>query len=394
LAVTDISDLKFRRRRKKLIDVLFKVFILAVIVLLGLSLILTKDTWYPRLSGILAGTPFGNNEVVAASAGFPVSIPENSSSSVKPTADGFAVLTDTRLTAYKDNADILFDVSHDLVSPVFDTDAGNILLYDLGGKRFRFYDGRKLVFEKSTDFPIQIGRVSGGFIAVSAEHDRYLSDLTVYDKTGTMIWNYKSINRITDVTFTENSDGIYITVSDSKAGDLVSKILCYSFGEPVKDEDGNAVPMYESEFIKTFTLKTELFGSDGIILIGDRQAALYDRECNLLDSVVYNNDIIDFDTAGDTEGNKSAFILEKGGYVISADTVTKKFKSFFVRPEAHKLSAKPGSFAVLTDLDVTVYRALGEEVIKTGTDGSYRDIITKEGFSFLVGFDGIIRIEV
>jgi hypothetical protein len=394
LAVTDISDLKLKRRRRKIIDILFKIFILAAIVLLGLSLIITKDRWYPRLSGILSGTPFGNSEIITDTEGFPVSIPENSSCSVKPTADGFAVLTDTRLTVYKDNADKTLDVSHDFVSPVIDTDGNNLLLYDIGGKNFRFFSGRKLLFEKSTDFPIQIARTSGGFTAIAAEHDRYLSDLTVYDKTGTMIWNYKSINRITDITFTENGDGIYITVSDSKSGDLVSKILCYSFGEPVKDEEGNAVPMYESEFVKTFALKTELFGTDGIILIGDREAAIFDRQCNLVDFTVYNNRIIDYDTASDTEGNKSAFVLEKGGAVIMADTVTKHFKTLHLTSEPLKISAKPGAFTVLTDLDAAIYSAAGNEIIKTGTDGSYQDIISKDGFSFLVGFDGIIRIEI
>jgi hypothetical protein len=394
LAVTDISDLKKRRRQRKIIDVLFKVFIITVIILLGLSLILTKDRWYPRLSGILAETPFGNNELITDIEGFPVSIPENSSSSVIETSEGFAVLTDTRLSVYKDDAKPLLDVSHDLVSPAITTDGSNILLYDLGGKQFILYSDKKLLFEKPTEFPVQIGRTNGGICAVSIENDRYQSDLTVYDKTGTVLWNYKSIDRITDVTFDEVGSGIYITVSDSKSGDLVSKILYYSFSETVADENGNAIPVYESDFIKTFTLKTELFGSDGLILIGDRETVLFDRKCNLLASAVYNNSIADYGTAKDIEGNANAYILDKDGSVIIADNFSKTFHTIHTNGKAKRISANVGSFAALTDLDVTVYGASGEILQNTATDGSYRDILSKDGFSLLVGFEDIIRIEI
>jgi hypothetical protein len=400
LAVTDISELRKKRRQKKIIDVLFKGFILALIVLLGLSLIVTKDRWYPRLSGILAGTPFGNRDVFADSEGFPVKIPENSSSFVAATDNGFAVLTDTRLTVYKDDADAVLDISHDLVSPTLATDGVNTLLYDLGGKHFRFYGEKKLLFEKTTEFPIQLGRAikndgnGGDKCAVITEHDRYLSELTVFDKTGTLLWNYKSINRITDVTFTEDGSGIYITVSDSRAGDLVSKILCYSFGEAVKDENGNAVPLYESDFIKTFTLKTDLFGTDNLLLIGDKEAAIFDRQLNLISFSVYNNNIADFAAEVDTEGNANAFILEEDGTILIIDSFTKSFRNINVSGKPERISAGIGSFTVLTDLDATRYGTTGDVLIKLSTDGTYRDIISKDGFSLLVGFEDIIRIEI
>jgi hypothetical protein len=394
LAVTDISELRKKRRQRKIIDVLFKGFILAVIVLLGLSLIVTKDRWYPRLSGILAGTPFGNRDVTVDSEGFPVKIPENSSSFVVETEGGFAVLTDTRLTVYKDDADAVLDVSHDLISPVVTADGVNTLLYDLGGKKFRFYGEKKLLFEKSAEFPIQLGRASGSKCAVITEHDRYLSDLTVYDKTGTLLWNYKSINRITDVTFTEDGSSIYITVSDSREGDLVSKILCYSFGEAVKDEEGNAVPLYESDFIKTFALKTELFGIGNLILIGDRETAIFDRQCKLIDFTVYNNNIADFSSESDTEGNANAFVLEDDGTVLIVDSHSNSFRELKLSGNAERISAGIGQFTVLTELDVTRYGSGGTVMAKSSTDGSYRDIISKDDFSLLVGFEDIIRIEI
>jgi hypothetical protein len=394
LAVTDISDLKKRRRQRKIIDVLFKVFILTVIVLLGLSLILTKDRWYPRLSGILAGTPFGNNDVSTEFEGFPVSIPENSSCSVIATADGFAVLTDTRLSSYKDDAKPVLDVSHDLVSPICSADGTNLLLYDLGGKKFKYYGAKKLLFENSTDFPIQLGRAQSGLCAVVTEDDRYLSNLTVFDKTGTVLWNYKSIDRITDVTITENGGGIYITVSDSREGDLVSKILCYSFSETVADENGNAIPLYESDYVKTFTLKTELFGSDALILIGDRQSAIFDRQCNLTELTVYNNSIRDYGVKTDLEGNANAYILDKDGTVILTDNLTNSFRNFHISGDPKRISANVGSFTALTELDVTVYGASGEVISKISTDASYQDLLSKDGFSLLIGFEDIIRVEI
>jgi hypothetical protein len=394
LAITDISKLKKLRRQRKIIDVLFRGFILALIVILGLSLIVTKDRWYPRLSGILAGTPFGNREVLANSEGYPVKIPENSSSFVAETAGGFAVVTDTRLTVYKDNADAVLDVSHNLVSPVPATDGVNTLLYDLGGKSFRFYGEKKLLFEKATEFPIQLGRAYTDKCAVITEHDRYLSELTVFDKTGTMLWNYKSIDRISDVTFTEDGSSIYITVLDSRSGDLVSKILCYSFGEAVNDADGNAVPLYESDFIKTFTLKTALFGFDNLILIGDKETAIFDRQLNLISFSVYNNKIADYASEVDLEGNANAFILEEDGTILIIDSVTKSFRNVSVLGKPERISAGIGSFTVLTDLDVTRYGTSGDVLIKITTDGTYRDIISKDGFSLLVGFEDIIRIEI
>jgi hypothetical protein len=403
LAVTDISELRKKRRQRKIIDVLFKGFILALIVILGLSLIVTKDRWYPRLSGILAGTPFGNRDVLANSEGFPVKIPENSSSFVAETDDGFAVITDTRLTVYKDNADAVLDVSHDLVSPVLATDGVNTLLYDLGGKKFYFYGEKKLIFEKTAEYPIQLGRTvensgngvnGGGKCAVITEHDRYLSDLTVYDKSGTMLWNYKSIDRISDITFTEDGGSIYITVLGSRSGDLVSKILCYSFGEAVNDADGNAVPLYESDFINTFTLKTALFGADNLILIGDKETAIFDRQCKLISFTVYNSNIADFAEEVDLEGNANAFILEEDGNVIIIDSVTKSFRNINIAGKPERISAGIGSFTVLTDLDVTRYGTSGSVILKLSTDGSYRDIISKDGFSLLVGFEDIIRIEI
>jgi hypothetical protein len=394
LAVTDISDLKRNRRRRKIIDILFRVFILAVIALIGISLILTKDRWYPRLSGILAGTPFGHRDIVTDREGYPVKIPENSSFAVKSTGRGFAVLTDTRLSAYDDDADIRLDVSHDLVSPAIAVDGDYILLYDLGGAKFKLFGARKEIFEKTTPFPIQAGRVKNGLTAVVTEHDRFLSALTVYDKSGTVIWEYNSINRITDVTFSEDGTGIYITVTDSKEGDLVSKILCYLLGEPVKDENGNAVPLFESDYIKTLTIKTELFGAEGIILIGDKQTALLDRQLKQVGLTVYTGNIIDYSTFTDTEGNANAVLLEENGAAILADSVTHSFKSIHLSGEPAKVSSRLGTFAALTPLGVTFYNNAGTAQSETATDGSYRDIITKEDFSLLIGFEGIIRIEM
>jgi hypothetical protein len=394
LAVTDISDLKRKRRRRKIIDILFRVFVLAVIALIGLSLILTKDRWYPRLSGILAGTPFGHRDIVSDSEGYPVKIPENSSFAVKATETGFAVLTDTRLSAYDDEAKIRLDVSHDLVSPAIVTDGDYVLLYDLGGAKFSLYGARKEIYEKSTAFPIQAAKVKNGLAAVVTEHDRYLSALTVYDKSGTVIWEYNSISRITDVTINEDETVIYITITDSKEGDLVSKILCYSLGEPVVDENGNAVPLFESDFIKTFTIRTALFGSEGIILVGDKQAALFDRQLKLTGLSVYSSNIIDYSTFTDTEGNANAVLLEEDGAAILADSVTHSFKSIYLSGEPTKVDSRLGSFAALTPLGVTFYNNAGQIISETATDASYRDIITKEDFSLLIGFEGIIRIEM
>ncbi|MDR0992631.1 MAG: DUF5711 family protein [Ruminococcus sp.] len=394
MSVTDVSDLRRRRRQRKIIDILFRIFIFAVIGLIGLSLILTKDRWYPRLSGILAGTPFGHREIITDREGFPVSIPENSSFSVKPTAKGFAVLTDTRLQVYNDEAKAQLDVSHDLVSPAMVTDGDNVLLYDIGGAQFRLYGGRKEIFSKTSAYPIQVGRVKNGLTAVVTEHDRFLSSLTVYDKTGTVIWEYNSISRITDITFIEDGTGIYITITDSKEGDLVSKILCYSFGEPVKDENGNAVPLYESDFIKTFAVKTELFGGGGIILVGDKQSALFDRQLVQTAFTAYSGNLIDYSSFTDSEGYANAVLLENGGSAILADSVTGSFKNIHLSGEPTKVSVRLGSFSALSNLGVTVYNNAAAVVGETATDGSYQDIITKEDFSLLVGFEGIIRIEM
>ncbi|MDR0947603.1 MAG: DUF5711 family protein [Ruminococcus sp.] len=399
MAITDISKRRHERQMKKILKIVFRVSILIIIAGTAAAVILTKDLWYPRLGGILSSDSGEQTETVLAAGEFPIIIPENKSLSVKLITDGFAMLTDTRLITYTSAGKVKLSSSHTFKNPVMNCSDDDIITYDLGGKKFSYFKKNKLGFTKETDRAILLGRVKNGYTAVVTESDKFLGDVFVYDANGNNIFNLNTTERLIDIMFNADCSGIYITVLNSKSGDLTSQIMYYSLTEITKDENGNALPLYQTEEYPTLSLQTAMFGDDKLILIGDRETLVFDYQCRLISQLDYSLSLKTFDCGKNTAMLIFEDFSGKSVHFAALNALDGKFLEFtsdFEIKDAVCTEDEQGEAVIfiLGENEIRQINTLNTELRNLSLTTEFLNIMSNGKYIYLIGFEEINRITV
>jgi hypothetical protein len=397
MAITDISTRRQQRQKKKILRIVFRISVLIIIAGIAAVIILTKDLWYPRLGGILSKTSGSQTETVLAAGEFPIIIPENKSLSVKLIKDGFAMLTDTRLITYTSAGKVKLSSSHSFSNPVMNVFDEDIITYDLGGKKFSYYKKNKLSFTKETDRAILLGRVKNGFTAVVTESDKFLGDVFVYDANGNNIFNLNTTERLIDIMFNADCSGIYITVMNSKNGDLTSQIMYYSLTEITKDENGNALPLHQTDEYSTLSLQTSMFSDDKLILIGDRETLVFDIQCNLISQLNYDLTLKTFDC----DRTSAVLIFEDFSKksihfatIGASDGKISKFTSDFEISDVTCTENEEGEAVIfiLGENEIRQINTHNTELQNFPLKTDFLHIMSNGKYIYLIGFEEINRI--
>lgn len=394
MAVTDVSNLKKKRQQKKFLRFLKKLVIFLIAAALVLAVILTKDMWYPKLNGILNRIPVTDNSSELAQGYFPLSIEGGASYQLETTDNAIAVLDDAHFVTYDLNGKKIFTAQHALAKPVLTVSGKKSLIYDLGGTTFTLMSKYKQIYSKTTDSAILLARLSSNdYAAVVTKSDKFLSMLMVYDKDGQNIFNYGSVERIIDVTFTADSSGCVITVLDSADGVIVSRMLYYRFDGIDEDALGNPIPVWQTDNIETLALSVRLFGEDKIILLGDTLCAYFALDGKPLNSYKYENELSGYDCDGSIAALAFRNTELRSSEIVIIDSTAETTVKKSLDETVENIQTANGEVYLHNRGGITAYTPLGENNASVGLDSDYEDFRRIGSYIFLLGYDSINRID-
>lgn len=393
MAVTDVSDLKKRRQRKKLGRFLKKFIIIFILALAVALLIFTKSSWYPKLDGILTKIPIAENNTEFAGGNFPISIEGGAAYQLEAVDSAIAVLDDSHYFVYDTNGKSIFTQQHTMANPILTVSPKKALIYDIGGNSFSLMSKYKCIYKVETDYPILLAKLSSNDkAAIVTKDDKFLAVMKIYDNTGKNIFNYSSIERIIDVTFNSENNGCYITTIGSKDGVLVSKILFYRFDKIDYDELGNPVPVWQTEYLETLAVSVRLFGNDKIVVFGDNLCATYNTEGALLSTYKYPRELSGFDSNSKIAAMVFNNSEQRSSEIVMIDSETGEEKSFGNDFIVNSIHVYDSEVYIHNNRDIIAYNILGEKVSGTELSEDYDDFRKLGGNVFLLGYDTINRI--
>lgn len=394
MAVTDVSDLKKRRQRKKFSRFLKKFIIIFILAAAVVAIVFTKSFWYPKLDGILTKIPVSENTSELAGGNFPISIEGGAAYQLEAVDNGVAVLDDSHYFVYDTNGKSIFTQQHTLANPILTVSPKKALIYDIGGNSFSLMSKYKCIYKIETDYPILLAKLSSNDkAAVVTKDDKFLSVMKIYDSSGKNIFNYSSIERIIDVTFNSDNNGCYITTIGSKDGVLVSKILYYKFDKIDYDELGNPMPIWQTENLETLAISVRLFGNDKIIVFGDNLCAYYDTDGNLLSTYKYTRNLSGYDS-----NDKIAALVfnnteQRCSEIVMIDSETGEDSSFDTDFIVNSLHVYDSEAYIHNNREIIAYNILGEEISKAELTEDYDDFRKLGSSVFLLGYDKINKID-
>jgi hypothetical protein len=400
----DISERKKKNRIEKLKKVFFRVFVLFCIAAAVFILIYTKDAWYSEMEGILTRVPALPGQSSLAEGNFPLALPEAETVSARAFDGGFAIITDTKVSAYDLSGAELFSASHNYANPAVFAYENEFVTYDIGGKSFSVYRKGKLRYSKVLEEQLLLVRVKNGLCGAVTIGAKHPAVLTVYDSTGREIFSFRSTLRITDIAFNHDETGVFISLLSSKGGDLVTNVVYYSFTETGKDEKGTAIPLFESESFGTLALsltavpaKTGEEMSDILILVGDRELAVLSDELKVLKQVIYdapgtlkNYSLNGLNAAllfSDDFSDSGQLLIMNSDYILKTATLPGNIRGV-------KTGAGDYGILALSDGKIDRITLSGSDIADIPLPGSYSSFFISDNYIYLLGYGEINRLNL
>ncbi|MDR0943381.1 MAG: DUF5711 family protein [Ruminococcus sp.] len=402
----DISALRKKQKKDKIKKIVISVLIFFVIAAVVLVIVFTHDRWYPKMEGILTKVPElpgTAKEVTLAEGNFPLALPEAETihaRTVSGTDGGIALVTDTKTALYDKNGNEILGVSHNYGNPALFAYGTEFAAYDIGGKTLSVYKNGRVRFTKTLDEQILLVRVFDGLCGVVTIGSKHPAVLTVFDNTGRNIFSFKSVERITDVTFDREKKGVYITLLSSKGGDLVTKLVYYSFTETAKDDSGAVIPIHESDWFNTLSLSVTLIAAqseDLLLLIGDRELVILSSSLSILKQQIY----ADFGNLKDySVTDSAAVVLFEGKTSNSSDLLIMgadyNIREMNINKNIVAVSAVSNEYGILALSEDNIDRIdiTGKDFADIKIPGVYNNMYTADGYIYLSGYGEINRLDL
>ena len=291
----DIVDLKNRKRRRKRLRRFLTILLTAAV---GTGLYFTRDSWYNKLRGIGEQYRTIVNSGELAEGNFPIEVSGGADYQLELTNKKVIVQSDTYVYYYDTDGKKLKRRQHTYTNTVLRAAGGRALLYEHNGNELSVEDEEQVYFTKTyANRLILFARISEqGYTAVVTTSDSYSCEIEVYDKRGKNIYKRQCIEKVSDLSFTEESKGCVLSYISAENGQLVTNVQEISFSESGEH--------WTSPGLNTFGLDVYGFGKGAFVLGMDA--------CGYVDS---NGQISSFYTydgefkAGASEDGRSAVVV-------------------------------------------------------------------------------------
>lgn len=377
----DIVELKNRKKRRKRF---FKLLTLFLVMLVIYCLYFYRDLWLPKLKGIGKQYQTIVNNGKLAEGNFPIEINGGAEYQLCYGDDTLFLLSDAYIYYYNLDGGRIKKRQHPYTNPVLDISGGNAIIFESGGNEFTVENSDEILYTKQIDSTIMFARVSSkGLAAVVTTSANYACELTVYDKNGKNIYSRSCVDRISDISFTDNGKGCVLSFLGSDNGSLATNVREIRFDS--KDS------LWESPPVDTLGLDT--FGySGGAVVIGFTACAYVDNAGQIRSYYKYDGDF----AGGDSRGGKTAVIInddDRRKYTLelfgSADNpITIEFDSPLKHVEVYN-----GLAYVMSQSEIRAYDFSGGLRSTAAISDSYSEFRRSGDYIFLMSYNHIDRID-
>lgn len=378
----DIVDQKNKEKRKKRRIKLFIVFICFAVASV---LIATKDMWVPKLRGIGKQYKTIVNSGKLAEGNFPIEVSGGSNYQLRYTVKKIMTLSDNHLYIYDTDGTLLKKRQHAYTNPILRVANGKALIYENGGNKFSVEDEDEVFYSKSYDNNILFARLSSdGYTAVITTSNNFSCELIVYNRKGSVIYERKCTDMISDISFINKSSGCVASFIKAENGSHVTTVQEINFKESNEKWTSPTID----------TLGLEIFGSaEGAFVYGVTACGYVDKNGQISSFYQYDGELV----AGASMSGKSAVVINnddtrKYTAVLFADNNDAPLIIELDSP-AIDVSVFQGLTYVLCSDKLAAYDFKGTLRSTADINGAYTGFVRSDDHIFLKGYNKIDRID-
>lgn len=379
----DIVETKKKEKRRRII---IKFIILTVLVLIVGGLYYYRDKWYPKLEGLgeKYQTTIQNNGKLAE-GNFPIEISGGSEYQFEITNKTGYLLNDAYVYIYNQNGGLIESRQHGYSNAVMKAAGGRALIYESGGFNFRIESSKKTVFTKKMDNIIIFGRINENYTAIVTASDKFASVLTVYDKQGKFVYGRDCVERIIDVSFTDDGKGCLLSFINASNGALVN------ITEKINFDKSEAI--WVSEQAETFCIESYPLSSGGAVILGEEECAYYDSSGKIENSSIYDGTF----NGGDVKNGQTAIITNDGQRRKYLLTLISDEESEPIKINSEEVlkdvAIYDGCAYIMTSKNIMAYDFTGQLRSTVEISDAYSSFRRSGDYIFLLGYDKIDRID-
>ncbi|MDR2931808.1 MAG: DUF5711 family protein [Oscillospiraceae bacterium] len=204
--------------------------------------------------------------------GFPIDLPGGIIRDTKSLGKNLTVLNDTNLYIYSPKARLISNIQQMTENTVLCANAGRVLTYDTGSKRYRIHSPSKLLAEKETEDSILAADLgTHNEYALVTSPSRFVAMVTVYnEKFEPVFYTYSAENHITGVSLSPAGDAMVTSAVNTDNGMLRSYVAYYRFN--VEDEIARVT------FDDSLILQMDFISEDRVGILTDRTYTITDQK--------------------------------------------------------------------------------------------------------------------
>ncbi len=254
---------KRRRQRSVIWPVLFRLLLVAALVMLGVLVWRNWDRLAPT-----ALTEWFDQKVTggASGEGYPVAITGSSVLSMEAFNSDAALLTDTSVLIYNTSGALLTERSHTYADPMLRTAGNYLLVAELGGERYTLGTRKETVCEGTAGNTIRSASVdASGQVALAVRSSQsYMSEVVVKSRAGKEIFHWYSVDlTVVDVALSANGKRVAVLGLSAEGGEMKSTLLIFRLSGKKDTAE------YTFSAVGPMMTSLHYYGNDNVAAVGD-----------------------------------------------------------------------------------------------------------------------------
>ena len=376
-----VSGGKKRRVRRGRV----RLFVFIFLVIIAGGLFLSKKWWLPKLRGLGSGYGTIVNSGELAEGKFPVQVTGSSDFQVRYSDGYFVILSDAYVCFYSDDGELLKRRQHSYTNPVLRTAGDRTLVYESGGNEICVEDSEDSIYTKEHSENIMFAEISReGFTAVVTSSENYECEIFVYDRKGELIYDRKCVERVTDISFRDESMGCDVSYIKAENGSLVTSVQEIDF---TQDKEKWTSPGLD-------TVGFEVYSSDkGVFVMGADSCGYIDSSGQIVSYYRYDGQL----EGGGSCGDGSAVIVNNDSrrkyMLVLFDSTGREPKVLEMESPLKDVTVSEELVYVMTKDMILAYDFDGTLHATVGISDSYTGFVRGGEYIFLRAFNKIDRID-